>query len=282
MVGGNAEQTTCNFGRSWTGAKGPPEEEGPKPTSGTIFGLSVRRQGMHKYEHYFFVVSILAMLVSVLALSNGYYHYFNLTPYAAQGGPSSPFLAAGYVGMFLSVAFVPVPDYFLVPIYGYLSSAGIFNPLTTFVVCLAAALFLMELEYAGGRMMARPLLLKVLSFFRITEKDIEAADRWLVRHGRFSVFISTFIPYLYSVTSLAAGMLKMNPVAYSLASSAGFGLRFAFLVYVGYAGINIFSPSFDYAQRAIFFLLLLMSTVYVAFYLVGNLWLSGRLAPETR
>lgn len=249
----------------------------------TILGRSGEKRGrLYKYEHYLFVISMLVIIVSVLALLNGYYHYFSISPYAVQRGASSPFLMAGYIGMFVSIAFVPVPDYFLVPIYGYLSLVGIFDPLTTFLVCIAAALFLMELEYAGGRLMARPLLLKALSYFRISEKDIEAADRWLIRHGKFSIFISTFVPYFYSVTSLAAGTLRMNPVAFFLASFAGFGLRFTFLEYVGYSSINIFAPSFDYSQRAIFILLVVVSSLYVALYLVRSLRITDYSSTGSR
>ena len=238
----------------------------------SVLGRSGKGRGrLYKYEHYLFVVSILVALVSVLALLNGYYHYFNFSPFSVRGEVSSSFLAVGYLGMFLTIAFAPVPDYLLVPIYGYLSSVRIFDPLTTFVVCVAAALFLMELEYVGGRLVARPLLFKALSYFRITEKDIEAADRWLMMHGKFSMSVSTFIPYFYSLTSLAAGTLKMRPIGFSFACLAGFGLRFAFLEYVGYSSINVFSPGFDYSQRATFILLLASSSLYVALYLARDL-----------
>lgn len=178
-------------------------------------------------------------------------------------------MLAGYVGIFISLAFLPVPDYFLVPAYGYLPSIGVFNPYTTFRVCLAAAV--LPMEYAHGRLAGRPLLLKGLSYIHIYEKDIEAADKWLVEHGRFSIFISTFILYFYSVTSLAAGTLKMNVIAFLLVSSVGFGLRFIFLEYIGYHSVYIFAASFDYSQRALFFLLLILSSLYAALYLTGTL-----------
>jgi membrane protein DedA with SNARE-associated domain len=171
--------------------------------------------------------------------------------------------------MFISIAILPVPDYFLVPAYGYLSSIGIFNPYSTFLVCLVGALF--PIEYACGRLVAKPLLLKALSLFRISEENIETADRWLVEHGRFSIFISTFIPFFYTVASLAAGTLKMSVVEFLLASSAGFGLRFAFLEVVGYYSIYVFTASFDYSQRTLFSLLLILSSVYTALYLARTL-----------
>ena len=204
-----------------------------------------------------------------LGLVNGYFRFFTTSSYDINKlGVSSPYLLAGYLGMFISMAILPIPDYILVPVYGYLSSIGIFNPFATFLVCLVAALF--PIEYVCGRFAGRPLLLKGLSYFRITEKDIEVADKWLVEHGKFSIFISTFIPFFYSVTSLAAGTLKMKAAPFFLYSTVGFGLRYVFLEYIGYFGIYIFTASFDYSERTLFSLLLILSSVYAALYLTGT------------
>lgn len=228
------------------------------------------RRPLHKYWHYLFVVSILVILLSALVLLNAYFHFANISSYdIRQLGGSSQFLLAGYLGMFISIAFLPIPDYLLIPAYGYLSVTGVFDPYTTFLVCLAAAI--LPIEYAPGRLAGRPLLLKGLSYVHIYEKDIEAADKWLAEHGRFSIFISTFIPYFYSVTSLAAGTLKMNVVGFLLASSLGYGLRYVFLEYIGYHSVYIFAASFDYSQRPLFFLLLILSSLYAALYLMGTL-----------
>jgi membrane protein DedA with SNARE-associated domain len=166
------------------------------------------------------------------------------------------------MGMFLSLAFSPVPDYFLVPAYGYLSTIGLFNPYYTFIVCLIGAL--VPIEYICGRFAARPLLVKVMSFMRISEENLEKTDKWLVDHGKFSIFISTFIPFFYSAASLAAGTLKMKAAQFFLYSTAGFALRFIFLEAVGYYGIYVFTSSFDYSHKNLFILLLLLSSAYVA------------------
>ncbi len=222
--------------------------------------------GLHKYWHYLSAVSILIMLVSVLALINGYFHLINVSPYGSDPeAVSSLLLLSGYLGMFLSIVFSPVPDYFLVPACGYLSAIGVFNPYYTFLVCLVGAV--VPVEYVCGRFAARPLLLKALSFFRISEKSLENADEWLVEHGKFSVFISTFIPFFYTVVSLAAGTLKNSFTEFMLSSTAGFGLRFIFLEAAGFYGIYVFTSSFDYSQRIVFFLLLTLSGAYVAVHL---------------
>lgn len=170
--------------------------------------------------------------------------------------------------MFITLVFLPIPDYFLIPTYGFLSSLGVFDPFTTFLVCLIAAI--LPIGYLPGRFAGRPLLLKGLSYFGISEKTLGSAEKWLVEHGKFSIFISTFIPFFYTLISIAAGVLKMNAVKFFLASAIGFGIRYAFLEYIGYNSIFIFTASFDYSQRAIIALLLIISSIYVALYLLGN------------
>ncbi len=215
----------------------------------------------HKYWHYLLVASAFGIAVSILALLNAYLDFNNASSYS---GISSSFLVAGYVGMFLTIFASPVPDYILVPIYGYLSSIGVFNPFLTFFICMVASV--LPIPFVAGRLAGRPLLLKGLSYFHITEKDIKVADDWLLAHGRFSIFTSTFIPFFYTVASLAAGTLKMKTASFMILSVAGFGIRFAFLEYIGYSSIEIFTASFDFDQRSLFFLVLVVSSVYVVVY----------------
>jgi len=225
-----------------------------------------RPGGLHKYWHYIFVASVFAAVLSGLALLNGYFGFVNISTYSiSQSDLSSSILFAGYAGMFFAMAILPIPDYTLVPVYGFLCSIGLFNPVTTFVVCLVAAVF--PIEYLCGRLAARPLLLKGLKYFGIREKDIDLADRWLIDHGHFSIFMATFVPFFYSVASLAAGTLKMKAVPFFLYSAAGFGLRYVFLEYIGYYGVYVFSAHFDYSQRVLFTGVLVATSAYLAVHL---------------
>jgi membrane protein DedA with SNARE-associated domain len=229
--------------------------------------LSEVVEEIHKYWHYLFVISILTVFVSSLALINGYFHLVNVSPYGTNREDlSSLFLLSGYLGMFLTITFSPVPDYILVPAFGYLASIGVFNPYYTFLLCILGSLF--PIEYVCGRFAARPLMMKALSFMRISEKKLETTDKWLEEHGPFSIFISTFIPFFYSIASLAAGTLKMNAAEFFLSSTAGFALRFLFLELAGYYGLYVFTSSFDFSQKTLFFVLLILSAAYVTIHSV--------------
>jgi hypothetical protein len=47
-------------------------------------------------------------------------------------------------------------------------------------------------------------------------------------------------------------------------------LKYVFLEAVGYYGIYIFTASFDYSQRILFSLLLILSSLYAAIYLAAR------------
>ncbi len=137
----------------------------------------------HKYWHYLFVSSLFVILLSALVLINGYLHFYNSASYNVSQLNYASLLLAGYFGIFLTIWIPPIPDYLLVPIYGYLCSLGSLTLWLLFLrVCLRAVI---PIEYVCGRFAGRPLLLKGLSYFRITEKEFVVTDRWLVEHGHF-------------------------------------------------------------------------------------------------
>jgi membrane protein DedA with SNARE-associated domain len=92
-----------------------------------------------------------------------------------------------------------------------------------------------------------------MSLLHISEKNHESADRWLVEHGRFSIFIATYIQFFYSVIALAAGTLKMKASSFFLSTSAGYSLKYVFLECVGFYDIYIFTSTFDYRQNSLHF-----------------------------
>jgi membrane protein DedA with SNARE-associated domain len=223
---------------------------------------------MSKYWHYYLVVSVLTLSMSITLLMNGFLHFLNLSSgYTDEKAIFRPFSVFGYGGIALAVMFFPLPDYIIVPFFAYLSSVGEFNVWDIYGVSVLSMVFLMSAIYAAGRLATRPIVLKILSYFRLKEEDIEAADKWVMKHGTFSIFIATFIPYFKTVTSLAAGTLKMNYLSFLISNIAGFGIRFLFLVYIGYYSIFVLTPQLDYSLRWLFLLLILVSAGYIGSYL---------------
>ena len=233
------------------------------------------KEEISRYSYYLLIFSIITFLLTFTGFLNGYYHFMNVASYYRyEKSVLSPLKATGYVTMFLVLCFFPVSDYVLIPFYGYLSSLGYFNVYLTLMVVVGSMMFIAEIEYFGGRFAGRAILLKALSYFRIKEKDIEVADRWLARHGPFSIFMSTFVPYFRNVTSLAAGTLEMNAGYYAISNLVGYLLRALFLLYLGYTGLDVLTPSFDYRYR--------LPLLFTAIFMVLMIAMTALMMHETR
>lgn len=223
---------------------------------------------MHKKWHYALIISVGIFAITVTAILNGYLRFINISSYS-YGGSSLPLahLLGGYIGIFV-LRLLPIPDFITLPLIGYLSSVGIFNPEIAFLAALAGAV--VPFEYFAGRYAARPLLLKSIRWAGVKEENVKIAEDWIFSHGPFSIFVSTFIPYFYSAVALAAGMLRMKFVPYFLSTVAGFGIRYALLEAVGYYGIYVLTPEYDYTHRTALFAILLISLVIISIYIIQS------------
>ncbi len=238
-----------------------------------------------KYLHYGMVLSLTAIVLSILILSNISFHFLPADIISAHTEDImfGPFYALGYTGFFILTMFSPLPDYIIVPFYGYLASIGLFNPYILFVISVLAMTLLMQMEFFAGKYGGRPLLLRVLKYFGVKEREMAVAEKWIDRHGSFSVFIFTFIPYVKTAMALTSGLLKMRSLNYLIANLTGFAIRFAILIYVGYNGIDIISdlvnPGYDFVS----FTALGVAAAYVTFYFVYvRKRMAVRSVPQTQ
>ncbi|MEM0195125.1 MAG: DedA family protein [Thermoplasmatales archaeon] len=220
---------------------------------------------MHKYWHYGLTIFILLAILASAALLNGFYHFYSLESYRLTDVsiPLAGFLA-GYVGIFVSILLLPVPDYILIPFYGYLCSIGVFNPYLTLLASTAGAVVPIEFTlglYAGSR-----ILKKIFSHMKISDARISVATDWVKRHGNFSVFLATFVPFFYSAASFSAGTLKMRFSSFMIVSTVGFSLRYIGLELIGYYGLYLFTSQYDYKYRYVFASLLVTSALYAIAY----------------
>jgi membrane protein DedA with SNARE-associated domain len=223
-----------------------------------------------KYLHYGMVLSLTAIVLSILILSNISFHFLpsDIISAHTEDIVFGPFYVLGYTGFFILTMFSPLPDYIIVPFYGYLASIGLFNPYILFVISVLAMTLLMQMEFFAGKYGGRPLLLKVLKYFGVKEREMAVAERWIDRHGTFSVFVFTFIPYVKTAMALTSGLLKMRSLNYLFANLTGFAIRFAILIYVGYNGIDIIADLVNPKYDFISYTALGVAAAYVAFYFV--------------
>ncbi|EQB69457.1 DedA family protein [Cuniculiplasma divulgatum] len=205
------------------------------------------RSNLNRYYLYAETLLIVFIILSSLDIANGYFHYISIDINLknVSFGAFEPIYKLGYLGMFIIIAFGPLPDDILVPFYGYLAFVGLFNVYATLFVSVLAMLFVSLIEYLSGRFAGRELLLKALSKIKIREKDINKADDWIATHGTFSIFISTFIPYGKVLFALGAGILKMKFSNFTISITSGYLIRFIFLIYIGYGSFRILTSLFS-------------------------------------
>lgn len=229
----------------------------------------ISEKRIHKNWHYTLIIAVGTLALAVIGILNGYLRFINISSYShVNSSIPLPHLLGGYIGIFV-LRILPIPDFITLPLIGYLSSAGIFNPEIAFFAALAGAV--VPFEYFAGRYAARPLLLKSIRLAGVKEESVKIAEDWIFAHGPFSIFISTFIPYFYSAVALAAGVLRMKFIPYFLSTVAGFGIRYALLEAAGYYGVYVLTPDYDYKHRAALFVILLISIGVISIYVVRSI-----------
>jgi membrane protein DedA with SNARE-associated domain len=105
--------------------------------------------------------------------------------------------------------FPPIPSEVVLPLAGFevargnLTFAGALAAAT--VGSLLGASFLYVLARSGGR----PLVLRMRSVLRMTEEDLDRAERRFQRHSGWIVVLGRMVPGIRSAVSVPPGLLRM-------------------------------------------------------------------------
>jgi membrane protein DedA with SNARE-associated domain len=131
----------------------------------------------------------------------------------------------GYAGILWAMAIesacIPLPSEIIMTFAGFLVSEGTF---TIWGVTLAGAsgnLIGSWIAYFLGRFGGRAFLEKHGKFFFVAEEELKKADRWFMKYGELTVFVTRMLPLVRTFISLPAGISKMNFVRFSIYSFIG-------------------------------------------------------------
>ncbi|MEV4465267.1 DedA family protein [Micromonospora echinofusca] len=170
--------------------------------------------------------------------------------------------AAGAIGVALLVALEsiipPIPSEIVLAMAGYLASEGRFNVvlvgLAATVGSLGGALVLYWLGAAAGE----DRLKRWLDRLPLVDlDDLEKADRWFERHGRWAVLFGRMMPVVRSLISIPAGANRMPLPEFITFTTLGSGIWNALFVGLGYGlgsrwqQIEQYSKWFDYGIIAV-------------------------------
>lgn len=141
----------------------------------------------------------------------------------------------GYAGILLAMAIesacIPLPSEIIMTFAGFLVSEGRF---TLFGVTLAGAFGNLAgswIAYLLGRFGGRAFLEKYGKYFFVSHVELAKADKWFLKYGDITVFVTRMLPLIRTFISLPAGISKMNFFKFSVYSFIGsipwcFGLAY--------------------------------------------------------
>ncbi|TNH22172.1 DedA family protein [Micromonospora orduensis] len=197
--------------------------------------------------------------------------------YAQTGDPSeftgltgwvaSVIEAMGPAGVALLVALEsivpPIPSEIVLAMAGFLAHEGQFNVVLVVVAATVGSLVGALVLYWLGAALGEERLKRWLDHIPLVDRDdLEKADRWFERHGRWAVLIGRMVPVVRSLVSVPAGANRMPLGEFVLLTTIGSGLWNVLIVGAGYAlgsrwqDVERYSDWFNYAIVAVFAVML--------------------------
>lgn len=143
-------------------------------------------------------------------------------------------LLAIFVTMVLESAFIPIPSEVVVPLGGVLAAQGHVALWQVVVVATLANLVGSVIIYLVGLYGGRRLVVRYGRYVRLSERHLEAADRWFEHRGAWAVCLTRILPGVRSVISLPAGVARMPIHRFSLYTTIGSIPWNLALAYLGY------------------------------------------------
>ncbi|MEV4658514.1 DedA family protein [Micromonospora sp. NPDC049301] len=169
----------------------------------------------------------------------------------------------GPVGVALLVALEsivpPIPSEIVLALAGYLASEGRFNVVLVVLAATVGSLVGALVLYWLGAALGEERLKRWLDRIPLVDRDdLEKADRWFERHGRWAVLIGRVVPVVRSLVSVPAGANRMPLGEFILLTTIGSGVWNALIVGAGYAlgsrwqDVERYSDWFNYGIVAVF------------------------------
>lgn len=174
----------------------------------------------------------------------------------AMGAPGVALLVA------LESIIPPIPSEIVLAMAGYLASEGRFNPVVVWLAATVGSLLGALVLYWVGAGLGEDRLKRWLDRLPLVDTDdLEKADRWFERHGRWAVLFGRMVPVVRSLVSIPAGANRMPLVEFGLLTTLGSGLWNAVFVGLAFAlgsrwsEIDRYSTWFDYGIIALLVLM---------------------------
>ena len=148
----------------------------------------------------------------------------------------------GYTGVAFLVTlenvFPPIPSELVLALAGFVASRGQATLLgmiaAATVGSVVGAWLLYGVAYAFGPAPLHALVRRFGRWVRITERDLDTAERWFARWSTMAVLLCRFVPLVRSLISVPAGFERMNFASFTLYTAIGSLIWNAIFVSAGF------------------------------------------------
>ena len=135
----------------------------------------------------------------------------------------------GYVGVALLVTlenvFPPIPSELVLALAGFVANRGEATLLGMIIAAtigsVVGAWILYGAAYVFGPGPVRALVRRYGRWVRITERDLDTAERWFARWSTLAVLLCRFVPLVRSLISVPAGFARMNFLSFTVYTTVG-------------------------------------------------------------
>lgn len=185
-----------------------------------------------------------------------------------------PLAVYGFVFLWLAAesAGAPVPNEVVLLLAGSLATKSELSAPVLVLVALAGSVGGATLAYGIGRRGGRAAVLRVGRFFHLNKRRLDDIEAWFARSGGLAIFIARITPFVRTVASYPAGMLRMPRRTFYVATVAGSLLWCAVLVALG----DTLGKNYTVAVKLIDEYTI-PAIIVLALLVVGYLWLHNRL-----
>jgi membrane protein DedA with SNARE-associated domain len=148
----------------------------------------------------------------------------------------------GYLGIFLMMlaenVFPPIPSELIMPFAGFAAARGDLDLWGVLIAGLLGSLAGTLPWYVAARALGLARLKKLADRFgrlaTLNSADIDTANAWFSRYGRWAVLFGRLIPAIRTLISVPAGLVAMPFALFMLASAIGTLAWTAVLTGLGY------------------------------------------------
>ena len=178
----------------------------------------------------------------------------------------------GYAGLVVLMAvehvFPPIPSEVVLPLAGFEVARGNMTFAGALTAATAGSLIGSSFLYALARSGGRPLVLRMRSVLRMTEEDLDRAERRFERHSGWIVVLGRMVPGIRSAVSVPPGLLRMPFGRYLALTFAGSLVWNAALILAGQQLGSRWSEVGDFVGPIAHWVLIAVIPLVVVFFLV--------------